>query len=126
MNRARDALPDIFENGSCVVAGDFNGDGHPDLFVGSRSVVGKYGLSPKSHLLQNDGKGHFSDVTLEKAPALLEAGMVTSAAWVDYDGDGQLDLVVVGEWMPVRVFLQEHGKFVERTRETGFAGTEGW
>ncbi len=126
LNRARNALPDIFANGSCVVAGDFNGDGHPDLFVGSRNVVGKYGLSPKSHLLQNDGKGHFTDVTLEKAPGLLEAGMVTSAAWVDYDGDGQLDLVVVGEWMPVRVFHQEHGTFVERTREAGFAGTEGW
>jgi hypothetical protein len=124
--REKDALPDLFENGSCVVAGDFDGDGHPDLFIGGRVVAKQYGLSPGSHLLRNDGRGHFTDVTRELAPALAQAGMVTSAAWVDYDGDGKLDLVVVGEWMPVRVFHQERGRFVERTTEVGLAGTEGW
>src|SRR5262249_44495620 len=54
------------------------------------------------------------------------AGMVTRAAWVDYDGDGKLDLIVVGEWMPVRVFHQEDGKFVDRTAAAGFANTNGW
>jgi len=124
--RARDALPDIFENGSCVAVGDFNGDGHPDLFLGSRVVSRSYGLIPKSHLLQNDGSGHFTDVTLEKAPELSEAGMVSSATWVDYDHDGKLDLVVVGEWMPVRVFHNENGKLVDRTKEAGLSGTNGW
>ncbi|PYP65599.1 MAG: hypothetical protein DMD36_19065 [Gemmatimonadetes bacterium] len=54
--------------------------------------------------------------------------MVTSAAWVDYDHDGRLDLIVAGEWMPIRVFHQENGggRFVDRTREAGLAGTEGW
>ncbi|HEX9607036.1 MAG TPA: VCBS repeat-containing protein [Gemmatimonadaceae bacterium] len=124
--RARDALPDIFENGSCVAVGDFNGDGHPDLFLGSRVVSRSYGLIPKSHLLQNDGSGHFTDVTLEKAPELSEAGMVSSATWVDYDHDGKLDLVVVGEWMPVRVFHNENGKLVDRTKEAGLSGPNGW
>ena len=124
--RARDALPEAFENGSCVVPGDFNGDGHVDLFVGSRVVSRRYGLSPRSRLLQNDGKGRFTDVTLEKAPALAEAGMVSSASWLDHDRDGQLDLIVVGEWMPVRVFRQEGGRFVDRTSEAGFSGTNGW
>src|SRR3989449_4543848 len=113
-------------SGSCVVPGDFNGDGRLDLFVGRRAVTRRYGLSPRSYLLQNDGKGQFRDVTLEQAPALAEAGMVTSAAWIDYDNDGQLDLVVVGEWMPVRVFRQEHGRLVDRTAEAGLSGTEGW
>jgi enediyne biosynthesis protein E4 len=124
--RAMGAVPDIFENASCVVAGDFNGDGRPDLFVGSRVVSRSYGLIPKSHLLQNDGGGHFTDVTAEKAPELSEAGMVSSAAWTDYDHDGKLDLVVVGEWMPVRVFHQEDGKLVDRTKAAGLSDTNGW
>ena len=124
--RAKDAVPEIFENGSCVVAGDFNGDGRPDLFVGSRVVSRSYGLIPKSHLLQNDGSGHFTDVTAVSAPALSDAGMVTSAAWIDYDHDGKLDLVVAGEWMPVRVFHQQNGKLVDRTKAAGLADTNGW
>ncbi len=124
--RAENALPDFFENGSSVAVGDFNGDGHPDLFAGSRVVSRSYGLIPKSHLLQNDGTGRFTDVTLEKAPGLSEAGMVSSAVWIDYDHDGKLDLVVVGEWMPVRVFHQENAKFVDRTKEAGLSDTNGW
>ncbi|MEO8577820.1 MAG: VCBS repeat-containing protein, partial [Gemmatimonadales bacterium] len=125
-SRANAALPDFFENGSCVVPADFNGDGHVDLFVGSRVVSRAYGLIPRSHLLQNDGAGHFVDVTVEKAPSLSEAGMVSSAVWIDYDDDGRLDLVVAGEWMPVRLFHQEQGKFVERTKEAGLSATSGW
>ncbi|HET7372931.1 MAG TPA: FG-GAP-like repeat-containing protein, partial [Gemmatimonadaceae bacterium] len=122
------ALPPMAESGSCVVVGDFNGDGHPDLFVGRRNVSRAYGRPPRSYLLQNDGHGHFRDVTNELAPALADAGggMVTAAAWVDYDHDSKLDLVVTGEWMPVRVFRQENGRFVERTREAGFARSNGW
>jgi hypothetical protein len=120
------ALPRLAESGSVAIPGDFNGDGSLDLFVGRRAVAGKYGLTPRSHLLQNDGTGHFTDVTNEKAPALAEAGMVTAAAWFDYDGDGKLDLVVVGEWMPVRVFRQESGHFVDRTVAVGLSATEGW
>jgi hypothetical protein len=106
--------------------GDFNGDGHPDLFVGRRAVARAYGRTPRSYLLENDGRGHFRDVTLEKAPELAQVGMVTAAAWVDYDHDGRLDLIVVGEWMAVHVFHQENGHLVDRTREAGLAGTEGW
>jgi hypothetical protein len=108
------------------VPGDFNGDGHIDLFVGRRAVSRNYGQIPRSYLLENDGKGHFTDVTRERAPALVHAGMVTSAAWIDYDNDGQLDLVVVGQWMPVRIFRQENGKLVDRTATAGLSGTEGW
>jgi len=125
---ARDslALPPLSESGSCVVPGDWNGDGHLDLFVGRRVVSRRYGLTPRSYLLENDGTGHFQDVTLVKAAGLAEAGMVTSAAWVDYDHDGKLDLIVVGEWMPIRVFHQEDGRFVDRTAAAGLSGTEGW
>jgi len=124
--KSADRLPVFHENGSCVVPGDFNGDGSTDLFVGSRVVAKSYGVSPKSHLLLNDGKGYFTDVTDARAPVLTEAGMVTSAVWLDYDRDGRLDLITVGEWTPIRVFHQERGSLVDRTREAGLTGTEGW
>jgi len=118
--RADDALPVFFHNGSCIEPSrDF-------LFVGSRVVARQYGVIPRSYLLENDGHGHYRDVTVDKAPGLDSIGMVSRATWVDYDGDGKLDLIVVGEWMPVRVFHQESGRFVDRTAEAGFAGTNGW
>ena len=124
--RAIGALPDFFHNGSCVAPGDFDKDGDVDLFVGSRVVARAYGLAPRSYLLENDGSGRFTDVTAQKATALGEVGMVTSAVWTDYDVDGHLDLVVVGEWMPVSVFRQENANFVDATEKAGLAGTNGW
>src|SRR6266436_1870626 len=98
--RSPDALPGFAHNGSCIVPSrDF-------LFVGSHVVARQYGVTPRSYLLQNDGKGHFRDVTTERAPGLDSIGMVSRATWVDYDGDGKLDLIVVEEWRPVRVFHQ--------------------
>jgi hypothetical protein len=126
LTRAPDALPELYDTGSCVAAADFDGDGDVDLFVGSRSVPGRYGQSPKSRLLRNDGTGRFADVTDDRAPGLAAAGMVTAASWADYDGDGRLDLIVVGEWTPVRVFHQEQGRLVERTSRVGLGASEGW
>ncbi len=113
---ARDtvALPAFYHNGSTVAAADFDRDGDIDLFVGSRVVSREYGKTPPSYLLENDGHGRFRDVTSARAPALEQAGMVTSAAWLDHDGDGSLDLVVAGEWMPVRILAQRQGRFVDR------------
>ena len=122
---APDALPPIFENTSCVVPGDFDADGDLDLFVGSRVVARRYGVSPASHLLENDGAGRFRDVTAAKAPGLATAGMVTSAAWLDAGG-GRLDLVTAGEWTPVRVFRQEGARFVDRTARAGLGESGGW
>jgi len=120
------ALNGIRENAGCVLVGDFDGDGDADLFIGGRVVSREYGHIPTSHLLQNDGSGRFTDVTPSLAPALTHAGMVSSGGWLDYDGDGKLDLVVAGEWMAVRLFHQEGGRFVERSKEAGLAGTDGW
>jgi hypothetical protein len=119
-------LPSMSHNGSCVQPCDFDGDGDIDLFVGSRSVPGAYGLSPEQFLLENDGHGNFKNVTAEKAPGLKNIGMVTSAVWMDYDGDGDKDLVVTGEWMKVCIFKNDKGHFTDVTETAGLGETSGW
>jgi hypothetical protein len=120
------ALPYIAHNGSCVRPADFDGDGDLDLFVGSRSVPGAYGLSPQQFLLENDGSGNFSHVAEPKMAGLREAGMVTDARWADIDQDSDPDLVVVGEWMNVTIFRNNHGNFTNITELTGLGETSGW
>lgn len=125
--RAPDALPDtMFANGAVAAPADFDGDGDIDLFVGSRAVPRAYGKTPTSYLLENDGSGQFSDVTDEVAPELRHVGMVTDAVWTDVRGSDALDLIVVGEWMPITVFEQKNGHLVDRTEATGLSDTEGW
>ncbi|PJJ75397.1 VCBS repeat protein [Thermoflavifilum aggregans] len=111
----RTALPVMHDSKSCVAVADINHDGRPDLFVGGRLVPGAYPMIPKSYVLINDGRGHFKDETDQSAPDLRHIGMVTDAAWVDINRDGWPDLVVVGEWMPISVFINHHGKLFNET-----------
>ncbi len=106
------SLPQSFENGSCVVPLDFNGDGALDLFVGARSVPGAYGLDPQSSLLQNDGKGGFADVTQTHLPNRGKLGMVTDACIVRQNGGWTL--AVTGEWMPVKILTPGPGIWEEK------------
>ena len=120
------ALPRATENGGCVAPGDFDGDGDVDLFVGSRVASRSYGVTPPSHLLRNDGHGRFTDVTAQIAPALSRVGMVSDAVWLKRRAGAPPELVVVGEWMAVRLFAMERGRLVDRSEAAGLAGTEGW
>ncbi|MGI9552671.1 MAG: VCBS repeat-containing protein [Aurantibacter sp.] len=119
-------LPKMMTSGSCVTASDFDGDGDQDLFVGGRLVPGKYPTAPRSYVLANDGKGNFTDVTSKTNPDLVDPGMVTDALWADIDNDGQDDLILVGEFMPVRVFKNNSGVLTELVGESGLSNTEGW
>jgi hypothetical protein len=98
------AFPLSQDNTSVVSANDFDNDGDVDLFVGARSVPGIYGLTPKSHVYINDGKGHFKDMDVAELNGIDTAGMVTSAVWVDVNNDKQKELVVTGDWMYPHVF----------------------
>ena len=109
--RSGDGLPEMLTSGGCVKANDFDGDGDLDLLVGGRVLPGHYPYSPQSYLLENV-KGKFKDVTPSLAPELTEAGMVTDAVWSDFNQDGHTDLILVGEWMPVRMFVNKDGQFV--------------
>jgi len=110
---APDRLPAMPVSGGCVAAADYDGDGDTDLFVGGRLIPGSYPQAPRSFLLQNDGSGAFRDITAEQAPALQQPGLVTDAAWSDYDGDGRPDLVLVGEWLPVSFYHNEGGRLAK-------------
>ncbi|MFD2932438.1 VCBS repeat-containing protein [Spirosoma flavum] len=117
-SRATTALPPMYDNKSCVRPFDIDHDGDLDLFVGGRVVGFGYGKSPSSYLLINDGKGrdgqpHFSDQTDKLAAGLRKAGMITDAVWADYDGDKDQDLILAGDWMPIRIFANNNGKFAE-------------
>jgi hypothetical protein len=122
---AAKALPNLLLNASCATAADVDGDGAIDLFIGGRVVPGKYPLSPGSKLLLGDGKGHFTDQTAQAAHALDSLGMVTDAVWIDLNKDKKPDLVLVGEWMPVKVFINvgssEKDKAAAVSGNSGFA-----
>ncbi|MBK9718543.1 MAG: VCBS repeat-containing protein [Saprospiraceae bacterium] len=120
-------LPVIRSSGSCVIAADIDGDGDIDLFRGGRTIPDKYPFPPKSYLLENDGHGKFIDITNDKAKELRNIGMVTSAVWVDLDADKVLELVLVGEWMPITVFKNSAGIWTKESLEKyGLTNTEGW
>jgi hypothetical protein len=115
-----------YESTSCVRPADFNKDGSIDLFVGIRLRPFEYGLPANGYLLQNDGHGNFKDVTAKIAPGLLNIGMITDMTWADVNNDGYPDMVIVGDWMPVKIFINENGIFKDESERYGLANTEGW
>jgi hypothetical protein len=119
-------LPFMSHNGSCVQPVDFDGDGDLDLFVGSRSVPGAYGWPADQFLLENDGYGHFKIVTDDRINGFKNIGMVTDACWIDYDKDGDQDLILTGEWMNVCIFRNDKGHFTDVTVAAGLGETSGW
>ena len=106
------AIPAIARNKSCVSAADVDKDGDVDLFVGGLANSKAYGIPESSYLLLNNGNGVFTQAaqTVIKSDSL---GIVTSSSFADINNDGWDDLVVTGEWMPVKIFLNNKGTFSE-------------
>ncbi|MBS0000060.1 MAG: VCBS repeat-containing protein [Cyclobacteriaceae bacterium] len=125
-SKAENHLPEMISSGSCVKSADMDNDGDPDLFIGGRLTPGLYPIAPRSYLLENDGKGHFRDVTKIKNEGLEYPGMVTDAIWADINGDGFPDLILVGEWMPVRIFLNTGSEFHEIMDQKLMENSFGW
>lgn len=115
-----------FESTSTVEASDFDNDGDVDLFVGVRVIPFLYGVPANGYILQNDGHGVFTDVTRRLAKELIGIGLVTDAKWLDVNRDKRPDLVVVGEWMPISVFVNHGDTFVNETAKYGLEKTNGW
>ncbi|CAN5314376.1 VCBS repeat-containing protein [soil metagenome] len=122
---SKNFLPVLKTSSACVAAGDFDGDGDLDLFIGGYSEPQNFPAPPRSYLLRNDNN-KFIDVTEELAPDLLRPGLVRDAVWTDYNNDGKNDLVIVGEWMPVMVFENMDGKLQNKTESLDLKGNTGW
>ncbi|MDG1805846.1 VCBS repeat-containing protein [Flavicella sp.] len=128
--KSKNGLPKITASGSRVYNFDFDKDGDQDLLVCGRLVPGNYPSPAKTYLLENktsNGTVLFEDITEKYISEFQNLGMVTAASLVDVDGDGWQDIVLVGEWMPIRVFKNNEGKnFVESSMDLGLERTTGW
>ena len=107
-------------NGGSVSSFDFNKDGFEDLFIGNRSIPGAYGLSPFSFILKNTGNNNF------EIEVKTRFGMVTDSQWADLENDGDIELIVAGDWMPITVLsYTKEGKFENKTKIMGLDKTNG-
>ncbi len=128
-NLSKSSLPLLTMSSSVVTAGDMDGDGDFDLFIGGRVSPGDYPSPVSSQILRNDskdGKVLFTDVTESNGSELISLGMVTDALWSDYDNDNDLDLIVTGEFMPITILENEEGSFSNQTAASGLSEYVGW
>lgn len=127
--KSKNALPLMYESGGVVKAEDFDKDGDLDLFIGSRLLPRSYPLPGKSYLLENNstpGQAKFTDITNQQAKTLREPGMVTDAVWAYVNNDEYPDLLVTGEWMPVKVFINQKGRLTDETDNYQLKEQTGW
>ncbi|MDN5284686.1 MAG: hypothetical protein JWR38_960 [Mucilaginibacter sp.] len=116
-------IPSIKLNKSAVAVADVNHDGYPDIFVGGAPDSFGFGKIPESYLLMNDGHGVYHQVAIPEE--LKHAGMLRSAEFADLDNDGWPDLVVAGEWMPVKVYLNKKGELIQQ-QQPAMNNLSGW
>lgn len=109
------ALPKMLMSTGAISFSDINNDSFLDVFVGGYTNPGRFPEIPRSYILINDGKGNFVDQTDKVQNSLKNPGMVTDALWLDIDGDQKEDLIVVGEWMPISIYLNKNGKLTNAT-----------
>jgi len=127
-NSANDALPAMLSSKLAIAVGDYDNDGDQDIFVGGKSIPGSFPQPSRSYILRNDSQNgivKFTDVTQELAPDLLYPGMVSAAAWMPIKNSNQLQLVIAGDFMPVKIFAFASGKFNDVSNSFGLENTNG-
>jgi len=119
-----DSLPGQISSTGPLALADIDGDGDLDLFIGGRSVPGRYPEAASSLIFRNEGGKFVLDA--ENSRRLERVGMVSGAVFSDLDGDGYPELILACEWGPIRVFHNDHGTFTEQTKELGLETFTGW
>lgn len=110
-------------NGGSISSADFNKDGYSDLFIGSRSIPGGYGLSPISVIVKSSPETDSYFEVVAQSPL----GMITDSKYTDINNDNILDIVVVGDWMPITILIGEgDNKFSNQTTMYGLANSSGF
>jgi hypothetical protein len=122
--KSKNQIPAIKSNGSCIKPADFDNDGDLDLFLGTRSVFQQYGVGCDQYLLENNN-GKFIDVS-HRSSVLKAMGMVTDAQWFDYDNDGLLDLIIVGDWMPITILKNNAKATFSKVENSSLKQSAGW
>ncbi|EDP72782.1 ASPIC/UnbV domain protein [Flavobacteriales bacterium ALC-1] len=117
-------LPNMLSNTKGVASADYDNDGDMDIFIGGRVKHGMYPLSDGSYLLENKN-GKFVVVTNERISEVSELKMVNEALFTDYDNDGDSDLIVVGEWMPITIFENDNSHF-KKKEFSELSNLNGW
>ena len=105
-------IPQLLFNKSCVSVADVDKDGDLDIFIGGLANAKNYGYPQSSYLLLNDGKGNFNPAD-EATIHLNQTGIVTASTFTDVNNDGWVDLIITGEWMPLKIFINNKGTFKE-------------
>jgi enediyne biosynthesis protein E4 len=118
-------FPIVRTNAGAILAVDADQDNDLDVFIGGRCTPGAFPKAPKSYFLRNN-QGRFQDATSEVFPELDALGMITDIEAADLDGDGKIEIVISGEWMPISIFSFDGKKWVNQTKAFGLEKTSGW
>jgi hypothetical protein len=118
-------IPSVYASGSCVKAGDIDNDGDLDLFIGGFQTPGSYPQAGESQLLINDN-GIFKNEIVSRTDGMSFIGMVKDAVFADINNDNQKDLIVVGHWMAIEVYINNSGSFTNQSKEYGTNKHVGW
>ncbi len=120
-----DQFKDVTINASKVDAVDFDNDGDLDIMISSDQIPWKFGITPQHYFFKNDGKGSFIDSTKQLGKAFQNIGNIKDFVWIDINNNGYRDLIAVGHWMAISVFIN-NGETLEVQKNNGLNNTHGW
>ena len=112
-------------NASKVVTVDIENDGDLDVVMTSNLIPWQFGKKPQQYIFENDGKGNFNNVSATFGKEFQNIGNIQDVFWTDLNGDKLNDVIAVGYWMPISVFIND-GKKLNLQTNNNLEATNGW